>query len=245
VDEGSPSDLSIRHFSALTDDSRDWIVSLAGILHRAASPLSGVIHEVAPDSTERQVIEKLRSAAAAAETEGWDTTRWTVEVKLRIGTLGRHHGYEVYAHEFREAGRSEWLFDLTWLKKDRNGFSSALPLILESKWGDPGEVSDDFQKLMVARARHRVIVFDQGRGERMMDGLLEEVRHFEGSTPGDRYLFAGWSPNYFSFHVVEVAAALRGVTPTEGYWEPTPELSPEAVFELAKIVSERSSSPQL
>lgn len=108
----------------------------------------------------------------------------------------------------------EWLYDLTWLKYDidyqnihlinkdefiRNYDQFALldtPLVLESEWQDDGK--DDFEKLLQARSKYKIMVFNlEGRNQRERT-FNNHIRKFTGfiqkyqfSQSGDRYLFCG------------------------------------------------------
>lgn len=90
---------------------------------------------------------------------------------------------------------SEWLYDVTWLAWSTDG-SVALdvPLVLESEWKRSG-IGYDFDKLLLARAQLRVMVFEtvnRGQSETITSGLLRRIAAFAPSRPGDRYLFAAW-----------------------------------------------------
>lgn len=108
----------------------------------------------------------------------------------------------------------EWLYDLIWLKYDidyqnihlinerefiRNYDQFALldaPLVLESEWQDDGK--DDFEKLLQARSKYKIMVFNlEGRNQRERT-FNNHIRKFTGliqkyqfSQSGDRYLFCG------------------------------------------------------
>ena len=52
-----------------------------------------------------------------------------------------------------------WLYDLTWVTVKGNDFVD-FPLVLESEWGlDNMYLDEDFRKLSVARAEHRIMIF--------------------------------------------------------------------------------------
>ena len=61
-----------------------------------------------------------------------------------------------------------------------------VPLVAEIEWGNRGDVWDDFQKLLVARAGVRVMIFDDHAG--LLEELREHVRQYRNG--GDRYLLA-------------------------------------------------------
>ena len=97
------------------------------------------------------------------EEDGLSRTEWTEALIDTIGKVGvkEEYGYEVYAKNFKESVKDygEWLFDMTWIDK-RNDYDWEVVMAMESEW-DPSETAfrDDFEKLMVARCRLRVMSF--------------------------------------------------------------------------------------
>ena len=67
-------------------------------------------------------------------------------------------------------------------------------MVAECEWGNFGDIEDDFQKLLVARASLRVMVCDgwwqpdDNEGRSTVDRLRQWIREFNGSRPGDTYL---------------------------------------------------------
>ena len=47
------------------------------------------------------------------------------------------------------------------LDTDGIGLIRVVPLVAEVEWGNEGDVWDDFQKLLAARAEERVMIFDE------------------------------------------------------------------------------------
>ena len=95
---------------------------------------------------------------------------WTRQVKTELCKIGRRFGYSVYAraNEVNEVHRDggEWLYDVTWLEykcnvNPRHRFVlSNAHLVAECEWGDHGDICDDLEKLLLARASVRVMIFD-------------------------------------------------------------------------------------
>ena len=67
----------------------------------------------------------------------------------------------------------EWLYDLTCLIYDGDGYLNHIPLVAECEWGNQDQVYDDFQKLLLARADVRVMVFDSRQWEPDEDKFAE------------------------------------------------------------------------
>ena len=149
--------------------------------------------ESGPDAVEQEVITALRTLDNESESIGSDDPAWTRAVKDAIGKVGRNLGFKVYAaqSEFEENG--EWVFDLSWLE-EQGDLVVDIPLVLESEWNPPG-VLEDFQKLLVSRAAHRVLVCWQPTPhacDRCFDQLVSQIRRFRGTREDDRYLLCCW-----------------------------------------------------
>ena len=96
--------------------------------------------------------------------------------------------------------REEWLYDLCWLDY-RDGFLVGMPLAVESEWGRPGDIFDDFEKLVQSRAEVRLMIYDGGyrSQEEMAGSFRHQISKFAHSTPEDRYLFAAFSKERVDF----------------------------------------------
>lgn len=113
--------------------------------------------------------------------------------------------FGVCATDCPGADYGEWLYDLCWYVEDEVCLTR-LPLVAESELAPDGACDGDFQKLLQARAEHRLWVFEvktPEEAEQMFRECREIVQRFHASESGDRYLFAGvaWSPRSFRFHL--------------------------------------------
>ncbi|NIM97810.1 MAG: hypothetical protein GTO24_06945, partial [candidate division Zixibacteria bacterium] len=73
--------------------------------------------------------------------------------------------------------------------------------MLELEWA-PGDINDDFQKMLLARTHHRVMIFDRktwDEGKRIITDLVAQVKAFNGTQPNDRYLFVVWCSQSANF----------------------------------------------
>lgn len=151
-----------------------------------------------PDELERRIIDVFTSVGIGGSSEQWTSDRrWTSEIKQRICQLGSEKGFQVCCSglQLPPRCRGEWLYDLTWLDV-KDDHIATVPLVLESEWSlDRGEIEWDFCKLILARADHRVMVFQQ-RTEpevlRTFDNLAAEIATFRRGYPGDRYLLLAY-----------------------------------------------------
>ena len=158
---------------------------------------------------------------------------WTEKVKTELCKIGRSFDYRVYAradevHECERDG-GEWLYDVTWIEyeRGRDGLkwpATALieaPLVAECEWGNFEQIVYDFEKLLLARARVRLMVFDShragGSSKEVAERLAGKVREFNGSLAEDAWLLASWersdaaSPDgwwRFRYFMIEMNAAI-------------------------------------
>jgi hypothetical protein len=127
---------------------------------------------------------------------------WTKQVKKRLCKVGHDQGYRVCVEKkLEQAYRSEWLYDMTWLKFDGRELID-VPLVLECEWGyfdEPTKdhyhhdrVQYDFQKLLLAKADLRCIIFAAQNlqdAEKYVEELIDIVERFQKRKIGDNYLF--------------------------------------------------------
>jgi len=143
------------------------------------------------DETERDIVHKLRKVERCWDA-GWSDSACTQLVKSELCDLGKERGYTVYTNRTREKS-FEWLFDLTWTEEDSDQLWS-IPLVVESEWHRSDErVWDDFEKLLAARAEHRLMIVWRPRkaqAERLFENLIATIENFRLTQPGDRYLLA-------------------------------------------------------
>src|SRR3954453_2659119 len=132
-------------------------------------------------------VQTAMQIADQGKIEKWPNDKlWTEKLIVALGHLVHKKEYCVCGKECKHYGHGEWLYDLVWLQNS-NGFVVDAPLILESRWLiGYKNISEDFEKLLLGRARHRVMVFQQKEAEGIFNRLLEEVRNFALTQDGDR-----------------------------------------------------------
>ncbi|MFQ5840618.1 MAG: hypothetical protein ACE5HK_07845, partial [Candidatus Methylomirabilales bacterium] len=108
------------------------------------------------DAIERRVCTELDGLAEAGRLGGYRDTRWTAELKSRLTAVGNDLGYDVRVTS-PDRRSSERLHDMCWLVVEE-GLVREVELVLESEWKQDRE-EYDFDKLLLARAKHRVMVF--------------------------------------------------------------------------------------
>ena len=85
--------------------------------------------------------------------------------------------------------------------------------VAESEWGSKDDVHDDFEKLLLARADVRVMVFDGRRYGTGNTDRFEEFAKYIGkcdrAETGDTYLLAAWMPDKFEYCRIDAFQAHR------------------------------------
>jgi len=156
--------------------------------------------QIQPDKIETELIQALQQVCGQPDSRELSNTQWTRKVKSEIARLGKSLSYNVYAHSVENADDGEWLFDVCWLEYDQSLLKSAV-LVVESEW-NPHGADDDFQKLVVARARYRMMIFEVTQQESRDSGFARLIKHaerYEFSTPSDRYLMCCWKNQEWNF----------------------------------------------
>lgn len=165
------------------------------------------------DAIEQKIVASLRQLDEQWESIGEGKAVWTRAIKEAVGGVGKSLDYEVYAAQCKYEANGEWLFDLSWIHQDGEIILD-MPLALESEW-DPRGILEDFQKLLVSRAIHRVMVFwqpDPDAWRRCFDQLITQIRTYRGTQSGDRYLFCCWIKDPDELRIQLHIAGAGGIT---------------------------------
>lgn len=130
---------------------------------------------------------------------------WTKRIKDDLCELGQKYNYGVSAFGVEKADEGEWLFDLVWADGNDNPSWQffEMPLAMECEWSTTkGDIIYDFEKLLVAKARHKLMVFQQKSQDdinSIIASLKDIIKHFKMTYPGERYLLAGYSASNHKF----------------------------------------------
>lgn len=154
-----------------------------------------------PDKIIQEILEQFKRLEHE-DVSGWSPqARWTSEILTALCKTGRDtFGYSVYASsrfvdKDHRTGK-EWVYDLTWYEPDDSDRLKSIPLVAECEWKHLAEIIDDFQKILLARATVRVMVFDgkhsDDRARGVVDKLCSWIEAFEGGQKGDTYLLIGY-----------------------------------------------------
>jgi hypothetical protein len=131
--------------------------------------------------------------AVAADWNAGNRFDWTREVATRLCQLAQSFECKACARG-RPPGAEygEWLYDICWYVEDEVCLTH-LPLVGECEWAPEWSCDGDFQKLLQARADHRLWIFGAAsatEADDMIKHCRENVGRFRASERGDRYLFA-------------------------------------------------------
>lgn len=133
---------------------------------------------------------------AAANDEGFGRRAWTSRIIDGLSHLAKQFSFNA----------EWWLYDLSWSQMTRNesgsGYLVRLPLVVECEWTPSAEIDGDFQKLVQARAEHRLWIFQAPTADAVFSyfaACREQVARFKGSLVGDRYLLVGIDRTYKEF----------------------------------------------
>ena len=151
---------------------------------------------------------------------------WTKAVKTKLCEIGRKFGFKVGAGGVDNPGFGEWLYDVTWLEYEPKPFPDGLlidvHLVAECEWGDLEHIIEDFEKLLQARARVRLMIFDGNQNpgsKKIAEQLAGRVREFNGFRAEDVWLLAAWEGTNaawsFRYFTIEMSTAIPFPLPSE------------------------------
>ena len=127
---------------------------------------------------------------------------WTSFLKRKLREVGKKHEYLV--SPCPDDDNKEWLYDLIWFRNDSNFQLREVALVLESEWSkDPWHIQEDFEKLLVAKAPIKVMVFQKhGNNIDVLWKLLEDgIRIFEKQPMDETYILAAFKEEDHEFEI--------------------------------------------
>lgn len=147
-------------------------------------------------NVEKKVLRKLQKFALDYFEQHDKTSSYcTYAIKEIIGELGYEKKFKVCASGFPDHYENEWLYDIVWFEENDNKNITSIELVLESEmtYGLPA-IKMDFEKLLLANARHRIMICCQGHLllEDLQKYFEEAVKSYELLRPGDRFLVLIW-----------------------------------------------------
>jgi hypothetical protein len=119
---------------------------------------------------------------------GSSKTLWTEAIMRGLRSIGEAHGFKVYCRGHERNEYPEWLLDNIWL----NHADGRTVLAVESEWGTPGQVEDDFLKLLSIKARCKLILFftdkNHRRAAEYLAKLESSLQVYPYHLSGEQYL---------------------------------------------------------
>ena len=158
------------------------------------------------DALQTAVVAALDDVDGSCIAEGRDSP-WTEAVLKALSQTGQKLGFYVCAAGKPPGARhGEWLWDCTWLDYEGDDPHKPLrlaPMVAECEWKGSVRGSEylkkilyDFEKLLVANAPLRVMVFEKTsefESSSIAKELLCRVRHMEAVADDEvRYLLVAW-----------------------------------------------------
>jgi len=175
------------------EDAEEQELTVRGII-RLMADTDRFSEEPALDDIERQIVQVLEQVGRDDDLPD-SNPAWTCRIKDDLMQLGTRLGFEARANKCNH-GNWEWMLDLVWLTLVERRMTESIDLAMESEWARSFDQQlDDFAKLVVVRASHRLFVLsaaNKKKADERIDALSEQIAAFESSAGGERYLFAAW-----------------------------------------------------
>ena len=150
----------------------------------------------------------LKKAESTINDLPYTDRAWTQEIMTRLCKTGQEHNCHVRVSRVDNADGGEWLYDMTWLQYNERRQLSDVKLVLECEWDYFRGVCYDFEKLLLAKAHLRCMIFwadNQKQASNYIHKLIDGIQTFQkrGSDKEDKYFFCVWleDKDCFYFHI--------------------------------------------
>lgn len=173
------------------------------------------------DLVEQRIICALNLFGRLADNKKYTTTDWTNGIKSIFNVIGDELGYRSFFSFCKNKGSrsleeiqqdikeilganalgpsgGEWLYDIIWWSQDELDYAEDVPLVAESEWQRTICVQEDFQKLLLAKSKYRILIFEDDCGEIFKWGEAQ-IKRFKPAQAGERYLFCAWQGSELGF----------------------------------------------
>lgn len=132
------------------------------------------------DNLEEKIYKKLQIFADnyfLPENKLRTGTHITHSVKSIVALIGVEEGFEVCVSDKTAEYHSEWLYDIVWYKSNCNKQLESIELVMETElqYG-LNTIKYDFEKLLVANARRRIMLCLAGKLE------VESIKNYFDSA---------------------------------------------------------------
>jgi len=156
-----------------------------------------------------EILESIRSIPVRAQAIGSGNRAWTQAVKSAFIELGKKHDWGVCASSAEAGVEPEWLYDLCWYSRT-NDEEFHVGLVLESEWAhDYYDLRFDFEKLLCAKARYKIFVFEAYDDvlEKHLAALESAIKKCKFSSIGETYILAAYQPARREFRIQKIEGA--------------------------------------
>ncbi len=148
--------------------------------------------------------EQIKTRLDGLIDRGEDVTGETVKTALCLACRDFNPALYRYATNVDEgaAEGNEWLYDVTGLEYDSDEFLVRVALAAECEWGAQDQIYYDFEKLLLARADLRVMVFDGYRQpgyNEIFQVFAQYIGRCAHTGVGDAWLFGAWTEEQFVY----------------------------------------------
>ena len=151
-----------------------------------------------------RLVDEVRQALDEAFSENMGGS----EVTAAICKACRNFDSKLYLCATDTAGGAaddkEWLYDVTCLDYDAEYFLRQTVLAAECEWGPQEEIYGCFEKLLVAQAAVRVMVFDgtyPSGHEKVFKAFAEYISRYRHVHDAGSWLFAAWTREGFLYRL--------------------------------------------
>lgn len=138
------------------------------------------------DSRAQRILEIIDAIQAGLNSvdvhASADWKEFTKAFKTSLCKLGTERQFHVGASNVPSEDRNygEWLYDVTWLDYDDKHLLN-VPLVAEIEWGNWSAIRDDFEKLLLARADVRLMIFREQSDRNIktiVDRMVDQILRF-------------------------------------------------------------------
>ena len=166
----------------------------------------GVIIKEICDTLDKMLRKTEGADPAELDLPAWWTPRvmtplckWGLRKQWWVGATGMDKRDDMQRYAARHGGTigGEWLYDFTCLEYSDSECLKGIPLVAECEWGNEDHINEDFEKLLLARADVRVMIFNgnhykvrESIPSHGLRGFRKHIRKCKHTRAGDTYLFA-------------------------------------------------------
>jgi len=147
-----------------------------------------------------RIIGRRKSGSDASSENAINENLWTQTFVARFSGLGTSLRFHA------DNRQREWMYDVVWRDLNTSGdwwTTISVPLVLCCDWYRsryPGHTSFvSLDKLLVARAEHRVLICQNTLPGNAFDNFASYIRHCNITKKRDRYLFLCYVPEEKKF----------------------------------------------